>query len=645
MLVFGKLKQKTRSLLNSLKSRLSKITVKIWIILLAIILILLYVFNFIIPKSIVFTYAETKHCISQFVLLPGLQKQPKDENFKIKTEGGVKIGSFYLFSNEICITPATAPSVGDEKINLSPFGWIIFRNSYNIHVGDRPKVSASTDQPVAIAKPLKFNLDKIDKIFAYKIEINSKTGECNNESDKVSCDIKTLSLKQGEKYPYKLTRTFNNTETSSAIEGYLSLLSPTTITSTSIKSGEMVYSNPKSFTFETDKKLISANVILEKNENGTFIKVDSTSKISGSTIETSIASDLGREVKYRLTIDKAEGEDGSVIDSPNIIDFQTSGGPVVSSINIGTSGIDSNARILVTFDQPISDVQDISQLVDVVGGDASVSRTSNQIIFKLNSLPRCGAFSININKGINSQYGFSSTADWSYTSRVSCRSTEIIGYSVLGKPIYAYYYGNGPTTILFNGGIHGSEQSGKSTMLDWVYYLDSYAYKIPADRRVVIVPSVNPDGLATSSRYNVNNVNIDRNFASSNWQTDIDTSTGIILGGGGTQPESEPETKALADLTRNLMPRLIVSFHAQGRLVGANQVGDSIAIGNLYAADVGYSSMIGIAEEVMGYSITGEYEEWAGEKYGIPAILIELPTASGSYFSSNQSTIWKMVSI
>jgi len=209
----------------------------------------------------------------------------------------------------------------------------------------------------------------------------------------------------------------------------------------------------------------------------------------------------------------------------------------------------------------------------------------------------------------------------------------------------AYIFGSGSTTILFTGGIHGNELSGSYLMHDWISYLDSNAEAIPTDKKIVVVPDVNPDGLATSSRYNSNNVNIDRNFPSANWTADIDSSSGLVVGGGGASAMSEPETKALANLTTTLQPRLEVSFHAQGSLVGANQRGDSVSIGNLYASSVGYSSMIGHAEETMGYTITGEYEEWAGEQYGTPAILIELPSATGRYFWAHQSTLWKMVNI
>ena len=644
MFIVG-LKQKTKVIAKNVKFLLSKINLKIWLILLASLLAASYIFFFVVPKNIAFSYSENKYCVNQITLLPDLSKQTGKQNFKLQVEGGIKIGSLYLFSNKVCITPTVSPFNGTSVLGYSPFGSPIFQSNYAVNVGPKPKITANLNQPVALTKPVEFVLDKPDNIFDYQLEINDKTSKCKNILYKISCEITSLNLIQGKKYPYKLTRSFNGKIQSTASDGDISLLSPTTITKASIKADELIYSKPKTFTFETDKKPTSATVILEKIDNDKSVKVDSTTKITGTTIETSIVNDLDRESKYRLTANKVEADDGSLLDASYVTNFQTSGGPVVTDINIGTSGIDANAKIVITFDQSISQSQDMSKLVSLTGGNATVSRSDNQIILQLHDLPRCGQFLLNISKNLNSKYDISSKDDWSYTSRINCRATELIGYSVLGRPIIAYYYGTGSTTILFTGGIHGTEPSGQSTMLDWIYNLDSNAYKIPADKQVVIVPSVNPDGLATSTRYNANNVNIDRNFASSSWIADIDSSSGIVVNGGGSAPMSEPETKALANLTASLQPRLEVSFHAQGRLVGANQIGNSINIGNLYASSVGYNSMIGQAEATMGYSITGEYEEWAGEQYGTPAILIELPSARGSYFWAHQSTLWKMVNI
>ena len=49
------------------------------------------------------------------------------------------------------------------------------------------------------------------------------------------------------------------------------------------------------------------------------------------------------------------------------------------------------------------------------------------------------------------------------------------------------------------------------------------------------------------------------------------------------------------------------------------------------------------AEEIMGYTFSGQYETWISEQLGKPAILIELPTATGRYFSRHQSIMWQMV--
>jgi protein MpaA len=644
-LMFSGLKQKILPTLKNARSTLLKVPIKFWVIALVFVVIISYTLCFIIPKNINFTYAENSYCISKLTLLPDLYKQSGETDFKLQLSGTTRIGKFDLFSNEICFKPTKSPSGDNIRISYSPFGGPVFQSNYIVNVGPRPKASAIFIKPIALAKPVQFKLDQPDKIFTYQLKIDGKTGKCQNDLSAITCNIKTLNLKQGQKYSYKLVQAFDGTDASNATTGSLSLLSPTSVIKTSVNAGQIVYSKPKSFTIETDKKLLSASISLKKIENGKPVPIVTTTKTTGSTIEVSLQNDLDRESQYVLSLDSAEGEDGSLLGAPDTINFQTSGGPIVATTNIGASGVDANAKVVVAFDQAISQTQDISKLASFSGGNATISRTSNQIVFQLHSLPRCGAFTLNINKGIASQYDLVSKAGWSYTSRINCRATSVIGYSVNGRPITAYYYGSGPTTILFTGGIHGSEPSGKYIMQDWANYLDSNAYKIPAGRQVVIVPAVNPDGLAALARYNAHNVNIDRNFATANWQTDIDTSSGIVHGGGGTTPMSEPETRALASITTSLLPRLEVSFHAAGQLVGANQFGDSTAIGNLYASCVGYTSMIGHAEETMGYSMTGEYEDWAGEQYGTPAILIELPTNTGYYFSAHLDTLWKMVNI
>jgi hypothetical protein len=134
-------------------------------------------------------------------------------------------------------------------------------------------------------------------------------------------------------------------------------------------------------------------------------------------------------------------------------------------------------------------------------------------------------------------------------------------------------------------------------------------------------------------------------FPTANWSASIETTSGTLPTGGGTSPGSEPEAAALITLVRQLKPRLSISYHAQGRLVGANKFADSVSIGDIYSSTVGYKTMYYNAEAVMGYAMTGELEDWMGEEMNIPAILIELPAASGNYLNAQLPAIKKMFAI
>jgi hypothetical protein len=621
---------------------------KYWLLFLLGVVVFTYVYLFVIPVQIAFAYDKSESCTYKISLFPDLYQQSSDNSgYEIYTEGNAQIAGVNFISTKVCIKPTAAPSSSTSTTTFSPLGGPFFANTFLISTGERPQLNTSLtiDSQHTIAKPIEFALDKADGLFEYSLEINNISTTCTNIDNIVSCDLNNLNLSQGKTYIYKLIRLFNGQALSDEVSGQITMLPPIKITESSVQNGDIVYSKPKTFKLRANKNITSADIVIEKSINDKFQTITSNLTIAGSVVSLAIGNDLDREAAYRIIVEQITGEDGSILEKSKTINFTTSGGPSVSNINIRSGGVDPNATVIVTFDQPISQSQDVSNIATITGGSASISRSGQQIIFKLQNISKCTAFTINIDQGLISNYGITSSKNWTYSSRVTCRTSQLIGYSVQGRAIYAYYYGSGLTNVLFTGGIHGSEFSGKYILDDLVTYLDSNAYKIPANKRVVVVPNLNPDGIAIGSRYNANNVNLDRNFDTTNWAADIETSYGIIKNGGGTEPMSEPETRAIADLTTTLRPRVEISYHAQGSLVGANQYGDSVAIGNLYASMVGYSSMIGIAEETMGYSITGEYEEWMGEQYDTPAILIELPTATGRYFWMHIDTIWKMINL
>lgn len=606
-----------------------------------------YVLAFIAPRHVVFSYAADT-CVSRLALLPDTHKTTADSPFDIAYSGGFSIGSIHIVATKLCFTPKKAPTEGTTNVGIAPWGAVVFRANYLLDIGKAPSVlSAKTTAAIAITKPATYAIDKIDKVFTYNLSSNDKTSDCSVETTTIACNLEDLALTQGTEHTVTLTRSFKGHDPTKVLSNTLNILPAVTVSSSSPQANQVVFSKPTTLSFTTDKNLTHAEATLVQVESETKTPVETTTTVDKTTVTVTLAAELAREKTFVVTLISAEADDGSTINEPYVIPFTTSGGPKVSSVSIGNAGVDPNAKIVVTFDQPLAASVDIAKFARSSGAPSVVSKQGNQVIFALQNVGRCTAFTLTIDKGLTSESnGLASKDPWSYASRVNCRATAGIGYSVKGRPITAYYYGSGATTIMFTGGIHGSEPSGTTTMEAWVAHLDTYAYKIPAGRQVVVVPNTNPDSIAARSRYNANGVNIARNFATANWRKDIETTNGgILAGGGGSAPMSEPETQALATLTAQLKPRIEVSFHAQGRLVGANEFADSTSVGDLYASIVGYSTMYTNAEEVMGYALTGEYEGWMGEKLGLPAILIELPGASGNYFSSQQSALWRMVNL
>jgi hypothetical protein len=512
-------------------------------------------------------------------------------------------------------------------------------------VADAPRVLEPKHRAQALNRPLELKLTQPDEVFRYEIQANGKSQPCAMSATRLRCSVDKLGLQQGASYTLSLQRRFNGKAASKSLPVSVSILPSVKVLGASVKPEELVYTKPRNIDITLDKSVTKVEAKLEFMDGGKLTPVSAQVRTEGPRVLLAWSDDLPREKDFRLTLAAAAGSDGSVLEEPYSLRFRTSGGPRVLGVSIGSSSVAPDARAVVTFDQPLAADADIAHLAGIGGGGATISRQgSSQVAFALRNVPHCGAFSLTIAKGLMSAGGVPSSQSWSYGSRVTCRTTRTIGYSVRGRPIQAYFYGSGPSTVLFTGGIHGDEPSGVYIMQDWAAHLDANAYKIPAGRQVVVVPNLNPDGIASGQRYNAHNVNIDRNFPSSDWISDIGLGDGrVVPKGGGAVPLSEPETQAIANLTSSLQLRAEYSFHSQGALVGANKVADSVALGSRYAASVGYGTMFYNPEQIMGYTLTGEYEIWIGEKFGAPAVLIELPTHTGRYFSRHLNVLWTMV--
>lgn len=199
---------------------------------------------------------------------------------------------------------------------------------------------------------------------------------------------------------------------------------------------------------------------------------------------------------------------------------------------------------------------------------------------------------------------------------------EKLGESVKGKAIDCYYFGSGPETVIFFGAFHGDEPESASLMFQFVAHLQAHP-ELLKDRTAVIVPVVNPDGLAIENRRNANQVDLNRNYPTSNWNSE---GWGTDYW-GGPGPVSEPETKIVVELLERFQPDRIISVHAPYRCVNFDGPAETLA--ELLSKENGYK-----VEPSIGYPTPGSFGTYAGIEKKIPTITLELPP-------KDKEDVWK----
>ena len=190
----------------------------------------------------------------------------------------------------------------------------------------------------------------------------------------------------------------------------------------------------------------------------------------------------------------------------------------------------------------------------------------------------------------------------------------IIGQSVLGRPIAAVrfdppgYAKPRPPAVLF-GAIHGDE-AVTQLMLE---RLADELIERPPGRDTWIVPCVNVDGVLAGTRNNANDVDLNRNFATTDWGTN--RRPGYNPGGAA---EDQPETRALVDLIERVGAHRLIAVHATYRMVNWDGCAEPLA--REMAELCGYP-----AERDMGYPTPGSFGGKYGIERGLEVITLEVP--------------------
>ena len=257
-------------------------------------------------------------------------------------------------------------------------------------------------------------------------------------------------------------------------------------------------------------------------------------------------------------------------------------------------------------------------------------------------------------------------------------SYESIGKSVDGREIYACVVGNpaAPAKIMITGGIHGREYLSSLVVMKQVeHYLSAYdtgSYggmryaQMLEDFAFYVLPMINPDGVmlalcgiesiqtpevrqtlesifadnkevglttaenindyfAYNWKSNANGVDLNRNFALSNW---ADVKTGILSpcfrNYKGPSAASEPETKAVSAYVQSIGEiEGMLAFHTAGQVVywdcgmtGAVRQ-ETFDLAEAVCEHTGYKF-------IYDKHLDASLNDWMTLELGIPTVTVEL---------------------
>ena len=146
--------------------------------------------------------------------------------------------------------------------------------------------------------------------------------------------------------------------------------------------------------------------------------------------------------------------------------------------------------------------------------------------------------------------------------------TAQIGASVQGRPIEATQIGDGDQiALVIIGGIHGDEPNTEKLVRSLMERYVGAPGLAPPGFTLYFAPTINPDGLAADTRQNANQVDLNRNWPTDDWQADAARTSGVVPGSGGAAPGSEPEVQAVAQwLLETVRPAAqevwLLSYHS-----------------------------------------------------------------------------------
>ncbi len=241
--------------------------------------------------------------------------------------------------------------------------------------------------------------------------------------------------------------------------------------------------------------------------------------------------------------------------------------------------------------------------------------------------------------------------------------TGTLGHSLVFRKIHFIRFGRAENPVLIAAGFHAQEWITTLVLLRFIERLCDAAQKRKnlcsidvggalSHSEIIFIPCINPDGIeialkgaCTAGKYrklveevsnkdlscwnaNARGVDINHNF-NAGWQISRKSEIEAGIAGasprrfGGTHPESEPETQALANLCRTRFPRTAIALHSQGEEIfyeyGKHTPQRGLHLAKIFSASSGYK----LVQNTGLYSHAG-FKDWFIEEFHRPAFTFEL---------------------
>ena len=158
-------------------------------------------------------------------------------------------------------------------------------------------------------------------------------------------------------------------------------------------------------------------------------------------------------------------------------------------------------------------------------------------------------FSQNLETNLNGRYITLNAIEPLLLRFNSDNQVQIIGQSVLGKPIYKYEIGTGKTRVLLWSQMHGNESTTTKALFDFLNLLNSnsdLAKNLLSEFTFCCLPMLNPDGAFLYTRENANGIDLNRD----------------------AQNLTQPESKLLRSTFESFKPDFCYNLHDQRTIYG-----------------------------------------------------------------------------